>query len=33
MTLKGDTKFKEKLICGLEKDKEFVEFPCEQSKV
>ena len=33
MTLKGDAKFKGKLICGLKKDiKEFEQFSCKQSK-
>ena len=31
MTLKGDAIFKEKLTGGLENDKEFGKFSCEQS--
>ena len=33
MALKSDAKFKEKLTCGLENDKEFGKFSPEHSKV
>ena len=33
MTLKGDAKFEEKLICDLERDKEYRKSSPEQFKV